>query len=217
MNNDFHAMVTMSVVVPTTNKHEARRRRTRERVLDAAIVEFRRAGTAAADINAVVKAAGVSRGTFYFHFPTKEHVLHELIRREESRIAGELATFLDSAHGLHEVFNEIVRLDVDLEDRWGSALFRDVIGLYFSPTRPEDDEWTDHPTIVLLAGEIVRARNRGDVFADVDAFHSAVFFLLGLYALLTTMRTDAPGRDGLLAKFVASQLRSLRVQVVSPA
>lgn len=207
----------MSAVNTTTNKHEAQRRKTRERVLDAAIVEFGRAGTAAADIKAVVKAAGVSRGTFYFHFPTREHVLHELIRREETRIAGELGTFLDSPHELHAVFNEIVELVIDLEDRWGSALFRDVIGLYFSPTRPEDDEWTDHPTIVLLAGEIVRARNRGDVFSDVDAFHSAVFFLLGLYALLTTMRSKAPGRDGLLAKFVASELRSLRTEVVSPA
>ncbi len=207
----------MSMVEATTNKHEAQRRKTRERVLDAAVVEFKRAGTAAADINAVVKAAGVSRGTFYFHFPTREHVLSELIQREESRVAAELATFLDSPHDLPAVLEEIVRLVVDFEDRWGSALYRDVIGLYFSPTRPVDDEWTDHPTIVLLAAEIIRARNRGEVFSDVDAFHSAVFFLLGLYALLTTMRSDAPGHDVLLAKFVASQLRSLRTEIVSPA
>ncbi|WP_105363635.1 TetR/AcrR family transcriptional regulator [Mycobacterium sp. ITM-2016-00316] len=206
----------MWTVEATTNKHEVQRRRTRERVLDAAVVEFTRAGTAAADINAVVKAAGVSRGTFYFHFPTKEHVLYELIRREEARVAQELGTFLDSPHALQAVFNEIVRLVIDLEDRWGGPLFRDVIGLYFSPTRPEDDEWTDHPTIVLLAAEIVRARNRGEVFSDVDAFHSAVFFLLGLYALLTTMRSGAPGREGLLMKFVTSQLRSLRADAVSP-
>lgn len=204
------------MVEGTTNKHEVQRRRTRERVLDAAIVEFTRAGTAAADINAVVKAAGVSRGTFYFHFPTKEHVLYELIRREEARVAHELGTFLDSPHDLQAVLNEIVRLVIDLEDRWGGPLFRDVIGLYFSPTRPGDDEWTDHPTIVLLAAEIVRARNRGEVFSGVDAFHSAVFFLLGLYALLTTMRSDAPVRDGVVAKFVARELRSLRPDPVAP-
>ncbi|MDG4664359.1 TetR/AcrR family transcriptional regulator [Mycobacterium sp. 236(2023)] len=204
-------------VEATPNKHEAQRRRTRERVLDAAIVEFRRAGAAAADINAVVKAAGVSRGTFYFHFPTREHVLHELICREEARVAAELGTFLDSSRDLAAVLKQIVRLVVDLENRWGSALFRDVIGLYFSPTRPENDEWTDHPTIVLLAAEIVRARNRGEVFADVDAFHSAVFFLLGLYALVTTMRSETPGRDGLLDKYVARELRSLRAEVPSPA
>jgi len=194
----------------TPNGREAQRRRTRERVLDAAIVEFKRAGTAAADINAVVDAAGVARSTFYFHFPTREHVLLELIRREEARVARELGIFLDAPRDLPAVLNEIVRLVVDLEDRWGSALFRDVIGLYFSPTRPEDDQWTDHPTIVLLAAEITRARSRGQTYSEVDAFHSAVFFLLGLYALLTTTREATHGREGVISKYVASALRSLR-------
>ncbi|WP_193047817.1 TetR/AcrR family transcriptional regulator [Mycolicibacterium baixiangningiae] len=200
----------MAGVAVTTNKHEAQRRKTRETVLDAAIVEFKRNGTAAADINAVVKAAGVSRGTFYFHFPTKEHVLLELVRREEASVAHALAEFLDTPHDLPAVFHEIVRLVVDLEARWNGALFRDVIGLYFSPTRPEGDEWTDHPTIVLLAAEILRARNQGDIHTEVDAFHSAVFFLLGLYALLTTTRDTTPGRKSVLTKYVASTLRSIR-------
>lgn len=196
---------------------EAQRRQTRERVLDAAIIEFRRAGTAAADINAVVVAAGVARSTFYFHFPTKEHVLLELIRREESRVADELGRYVDTQHDLPAVLEEIVRLVVDLENRWGTALFRDVIGLYFSPTRPDDDEWTDHPTIVLLAAEIMRARSRGEAHDEVDAFHSAVFFLLGLYALLTTMRGNTPGRDAVLDKYVASTLRSVRTNDTATA
>ena len=66
---------------------EAQRRKTRARVLDAAIVEFQRAGAHSADINAIVEAAGVARSTFYFHFPTKEHVLLELIRRDEDYLA----------------------------------------------------------------------------------------------------------------------------------
>ncbi|WP_216638126.1 TetR/AcrR family transcriptional regulator, partial [Mycobacterium sp. 1423905.2] len=136
--------------------------------------------------------------------------LLELIRREEARVASELASFLDAPHDLPAVLDEIVRLVVDLEDRWGSALFRDVIGLYFSPTRPNDDQWTDHPTIVLLAAEITRARSRGETYPEIDAFHSAVFFLLGLYALLTTTREATPGRQGVLVKYLASALRSMR-------
>ena len=50
---------------------QAQRLRTRERVLDAAVVEFQRSGVNSADINAIVEAAGVARSTFYFHFPTK--------------------------------------------------------------------------------------------------------------------------------------------------
>ncbi|ODR16723.1 TetR/AcrR family transcriptional regulator, partial [Mycolicibacterium porcinum] len=194
----------------SATQREAQRRQTRARLLDAAIVEFQRAGTNAADINAIVKAAGVARSTFYFHFPTKEHVLLELIRRDEASLADELGRFLDAPHDLASVLKTIVSLVMALESRWGSALFHDVIGLYLSPTRPEREQWTSHPIFLLLAAEIERARIRGELYDDVDAHHSAAFFLLGVYALLTTVGESRSERDVALEKFVTSTLRSLQ-------
>ena len=189
---------------------EAQRRRTRARVLGAAIEEFQRAGTSSADINAIVEAAGVSRSTFYFHFPTKEHVLLELIRGDEDRLAEELSRFLDTPHDLPGVLNEIIRLVLALEKQWGLALFRDVTGLYFSPTLPQEENWLQHPTFVLLAAEIERSRHRGELYDDVDAYSSAAFFLVGLYALLTTNRESNAERHEVLRKFVKSSLRSMQ-------
>ena len=74
---------------------EAKRLETRQRVLDAAITEFKRAGMADADVGAIIRSAGVAHGTFYFHFPTKEHVLFELERQAEETAGRELATFRD--------------------------------------------------------------------------------------------------------------------------
>lgn len=193
----------------SATQREAQRRRTRARLLDAAIVEFQRAGTNAADINAIATAAGVARSTFYFHFPTKEHVLLELIRRDEMRLAEELSRFLDTRRQLAAVLTVIVELVLALENRWGSALFRDVLSLYFSPNRPEPEQWTNHPTFVLLAAEIERARVRGELYDDVDSYHSAAFFLLGVYALLTTVGESDGERDAALRKFVTSSLRSM--------
>jgi len=197
-------------VADTSTSREAQRRQTRARLLDAAIVEFKRAGTSSADINAIVEAAGVARSTFYFHFPTKEHVLLELIARDEDYLAEELSGFLDTRPELPAVLEEIIRLVVALETRWGAALFRDVISLYFSPARPDDDHWTKHPTFVLLAAEIERSRNRGELYDDIDAYHSAAFFLLGLYAQLTSALESGSERDEVLRKFVQSTLRSLQ-------
>jgi AcrR family transcriptional regulator len=73
---------------------EAQRLQTRQRVYQAAVAEFRRTGMAEADVAVIAKEAGVARGTFYFHFPTKEHVLAELERHEEARLAAQLARFL---------------------------------------------------------------------------------------------------------------------------
>jgi TetR/AcrR family transcriptional regulator, repressor for uid operon len=190
---------------------ETRRLQTRQRILGAAIAEFKRSGMAGADVGAVVAAAGVAHGTFYFHFPTKEHVLLELERREEARVGAEFARFLAENHDLETALAEVTRLVLGLEQLLGRRLFKELLALHFSPSRPQADGWTDHPVIVLLVREIERARGDGEVHPEVDAFYSATFFLLGIYGVLTT--TDNPGtRDTMLAKLVASAVRGLEVR-----
>jgi TetR/AcrR family transcriptional regulator, repressor for uid operon len=190
---------------------ETRRLQTRQRILGAAIAEFKRSGMAGADVGAVVAAAGVAHSTFYFHFPTKEHVLLELERREEARVATKFARFLEENHNLDTTLAEVTRLVLGLEQLLGRQLFKELLALHFSPSRPDSDGWTDHPVIVLLVREIERARGDGEVHPEVDAFYSATFFLLGIYGVLTT--TDNIGtRDMMLAKLVASAVRGLEVR-----
>ena len=187
---------------------EAKRLQTRERLLGAAIAEFKRAGMAAADVSAIVAAAGVAHGTFFFHFPTKEHVLLELEHREEERIAKQFGQFVKTDHDLESVLNEAVRLVLALERRLGDLLFKDFLALHFSQTRPPQEGVADHALVILLADEIEAARRRGEVDADVIPVNSSVFFLLGFYALLITT-SDWPTRDELLEDYVARTMRGI--------
>ncbi|MCV7224339.1 TetR/AcrR family transcriptional regulator [Mycolicibacterium elephantis] len=189
----------------------ARRLRTRERILGAAITEFKKSGMAGADVNAIAAAAGVAHGTFFFHFPSKEHVLLELESREEARIAAEFAEFVEQRHDLATTLTAVIDLVTDLERRFGPMLFKELLALHFSPTRPHKDEWTDHPVIVLLVRELERARGDGEVHPEVDAFYSATFFLLGIYGALTTTG-NAETRDTMLAKLVSTAVRGLEVR-----
>jgi TetR/AcrR family transcriptional repressor of uid operon len=190
---------------------EVRRLQTRERILGAAIAEFTLAGMSGADVNAIATAAGVAHGTFFFHFPSKEHVLLELESREEARMAADFAAFLYGTHDLVAALNEAVNLVTGLEQRLGSLLFKELLALHFSPTRPTKDEWTDHPVIVLLVSEIERARGDGEVHPAVDAFYSAAFFLLGVYGVLTTTG-DSGIRKTMLAKLVDTAVRGLEIR-----
>ncbi|HEV7852099.1 MAG TPA: TetR/AcrR family transcriptional regulator [Mycobacterium sp.] len=190
---------------------QLRRLQTRERILGAAIAEFKLAGMSGADVNAIATAAGVAHGTFFFHFPSKEHVLLELESREEGRMAAEFSHFLDGAHDLVAALNKAVHLVTGLEQRLGSLLFKELLALHFSPTRPTKDEWTDHPVIVLLVAEIERARCDGEVHPAVDAFYSAAFFLLGVYGTLTTTG-NSDTRDTMLAKLVDTAVRGLEIR-----
>lgn len=188
---------------------EAKRLQTRERLLGAAIAEFKRSGMAEADVSAIVDAAGVAHGTFFFHFPTKQHVLLELERREEERIAKQLAQFLSSRHDLRAALDEAVRLVTSLERRLGDLLFKDFLALHFSQARPPAEGVQDHPVVIRLAQEIEQARERGKTDPEVNAVNSAVFFLLGLYALLITTN-DWPTRNALLEDYVTRTVRSMQ-------
>jgi AcrR family transcriptional regulator len=198
-------------VVDKPSARETKRLQTRERLMGAAIAEFKRSGIAAADVGAIVAAAGVAHGTFFFHFPTKEHVLLELERREEERIAKQLARHSASKRDLSSTLNEAVRLVVGLERRLGAVLFKDFLALHFSQTRPPADESNEHPVIVLVAQEIQHAQELGRVDPDVDPMNSAVFFLLGLYALLITTH-GWPTQGSMVEDYVTRTLRSIEAR-----
>ena len=148
--------------VEKPSARETKRLQTRERLLGAAIAEFKRGGMADADVGSIVTAAGVAHGTFFFHFPTKEHVLLELERREEERIAKQLDRYVAAAHDLSSTLKEAVRLILGLERRLGASLFKDFLALHFSQTRPADES-KEHPVIVRVAQEIERAQRLGHV------------------------------------------------------
>ncbi|WP_319455631.1 MULTISPECIES: TetR/AcrR family transcriptional regulator [unclassified Mycobacterium] len=195
-------------VTDGSSTRETKRLQTRERLLGAAIAEFKRSGMADADVGAIVTAAGVAHGTFFFHFPTKEHVLLELERREEERIVKQFNQFLKTRRGLSDVLEESVRLVLGLERRLGDVLFKDFLALHFSQTRPPLEDGNDHPVIVLVAQQIEQARDRGDIDPKIDPMNNAVFFLLGLYALLVTT-LEWPTRRALVDDYVSKTMRSM--------
>jgi hypothetical protein len=126
-------------------------------------------------------------------------------------MAGEFTRFLEGRRDLVSALTKVVHLVAGLEVRLGPVLFKELLALHFSPTRPNKDEWTDHPIIVLLVREIERARGDGGVHPEVDAFYSAAFFLLGIYGVLTTM-TNFDTRDTMLAKLAATAVRGLDIR-----
>lgn len=184
---------------------------TRERLLGAAIAEFKRHGIAAADTAAIVAAAGVAHGTFFFHFPTKEHVLIELEIREQERMVTELTRFFNRPHTVRDTLAETVRLLEKLERRLGRRLFKDILALHFSTTRPPSEEWTRYPALTVIIEELQRAQERGEIPQGVDVMHNGVSFLVGLYALLITTPEDRDARAPVLKAYLTTYLYGLRV------
>ena len=185
---------------------EAQRLETRARLFAAAVTEIGRSGLAGADVSAIAAAVGVVRGTFYFHFPTKEHVLVELERLEESRIVAKLGA-TDPSRGLAAILSDLVEHVLEAEHRLGPVVFRDMLGLHFSSTRPVDDGIGQHPVAEFVIAAIARAQAAGRVAPESDPREHGVIFMTGLFALLATVAPET--RTAMLNRYVTTIVQGM--------
>lgn len=185
---------------------------TRARLFEAALVEIGRSGLAGADVTAIASAAGVVRGTFYFHFPTKEHVLVELELNEEARIVAELDIARAGADELVSVLSLLVRQVVAAEHRLGPVVFREMLGLHFSANRPVQDEVPKHPLAEFVIAAITSAQQSGRVPAEADAAELGVFFLTGLFALLATGAHASAPADAVMDRYVTTIVKGIETR-----
>ena len=69
--------------------------KTRERILDEAQGLVLEQGLAGTSIDDVLRAAGTSKGAFFHHFPTKNHLARALVERYAEADVAFLAEFMD--------------------------------------------------------------------------------------------------------------------------
>jgi AcrR family transcriptional regulator len=63
---------------------------TRDHLYATALQLFEERGYQSVSIDDIVRATGVARGTFYFHFARKDDLLLEMIRRSDQHIVGKM-------------------------------------------------------------------------------------------------------------------------------
>jgi AcrR family transcriptional regulator len=100
---------------------ETRRRRKAERpkeILEAAFEEFSRNGYAASTLDQVAERAGVTKGTIYVYFESKEHLFISMVR-EFTKAA------LDT---VHEMFEQHEGSTADLLRAQFSFIYQHIVG-----------------------------------------------------------------------------------------
>jgi AcrR family transcriptional regulator len=197
---------------PTVSAREAQRLETRARLFDAAVAEIGKSGLAHADVSTIAAKVGVARGTFYFHFPTKEHVVVEVERAEEVEIVARLATSQPDLTDLDSVLSSLVREVLAAEQRLGPVFFRDMLGLHFSSTRPVEDELSEHPLAEFVIAAIAEGQNAGGVAPKADPGELGVFFLTGLFALLATDTSAPKARAALMDRYVKTIISGMETR-----
>ena len=73
---------------------------TREKILDAAEACMLSRGFAGTSVDNILEGAGISRGTFFYHFATKDEMARSLVRRYADADAKLAEEFMAKAEGL---------------------------------------------------------------------------------------------------------------------
>ena len=121
-----------------TGSRERKRAETRERLYAAALAEFRSKGFARANVSDIARAAGVSRPSFYAHFPSVDHVLFELVWR----LSLDIVRRLESAAGLRATLDRLLEGLIAAEAAVGDpALFREMISMFAPVTAASCAFW----------------------------------------------------------------------------
>lgn len=179
----------------TATTRDKQREESKERLFHAAIEIFRRDGFRAARVDDITFVAGLSRTSFYFHFPTKDDVLIELNRRLEEPVVRRLEA-LDEAMPIAQVLAEVAE---QLATQWREHRTL-VIDAMTTGLRVEAERFREarQGSLREALGKVFeRSVKKGEVQTTRAPAMLGEAYLLNCLAALTMWGSGAGEDDGL--------------------
>jgi|Tabmets5t2r1_1033131.scaffolds.fasta_scaffold17430_2 AcrR family transcriptional regulator len=184
----------MAVAAPATDRGGE----TRRRILEVAAEAFAERGYVGTSLNDVLKASGVTKGGFYFHFPSKEALaLATLRHKQEQWSAAVMASVLRCPRAVEQLDAMVDALcDLHEQDPTCRAVSRlcTELGQEHPELRPQltpqFTTWVD-----VVASVIRKGQDEGDIRPEVEptvAAEVAVASFIGLETIseMLTGRAD---------------------------
>lgn len=178
---------------PLTNRAK-QRIDTRNQVYEAAIDEFKRAGIANTQIEAIVSRAGVSVGTFYRYFSGRDDVLRELQRRNAALVI-ERTGRIRKSQDLSGYLKQLLKMLLIDAPPSGVTLERDaMLSLVKNP--PEPDSIEVHPIYGTVIMYLRDGQEAGTIRTDISAPVLGKLFFFSVFGVLAgTLRENRHQTD----------------------
>jgi AcrR family transcriptional regulator len=191
-----------------TGPRERQRAATRERLYEAALTEFRSKGFDRANVSEIARAAGVSRPSFYAHFPTVDHVLFELAWR----LAQQVVRRLEGATGLRATLDRLADALIEAQQGVGDpVLFRELMSIFARRSAAPGLDPSEIPVLVELMRRFAEAREAGELRGGMPPEQAARLCLSGVFGHLLGVEATADERRAdlraLFALYVADPVR----------
>jgi TetR/AcrR family transcriptional repressor of uid operon len=184
--------------VHSPSRREQQREETRERIFVAAVAEFLEFGFGGAQIPRIAEAAGVVRGTFYFHFPSKEHVLLELVARNRRTLVERLRGLRGREVSLRETLDVLIDASAEVAEAIGEAnLLREVLAMHLRAS--QDPIANEQDILEELTHHVAAAVEREELRADIAPDRLASMVLTSIFGVVMTRQNEGTERRQELA------------------
>lgn len=165
-------------------ERDKQREQTRARVYQAALDVFRQDGVQQARIDDITNEAGVSRGSFYFHFPDgKDDVLLQMLQESQTSICSEIEELPENAP-LGDVLGTIAQ---SMGEQWQSdpALLAEMGAVAVRASAGgigQSQQLQElHPLSVALAERFESAVSNGDLSDQIPTELLSQMYLINLF------------------------------------
>ncbi len=168
---------------------DRQRLETRQRLYETALQEFRNRGFDAVQVEDIVRAAGVARGTFYLHFQNKEDLLRAFRGSVEEQIRERLEG-LPHPRSPRDLVRHVT--EALLSTRGSGSSTRELVALAFR-TPPEHD-WNENPYFAPITRWVAHFQERGELRDDLSADEITGLFATTFFGTLLGPAAPRRGR-----------------------
>ena len=125
-------------------------------------------------VDEIVAAAGVTKGTFYFHFAHKEEILLELGYQTATRLYEEAARCVKARRGIEDALRKVTSTLATSVKATPPAAVGRAMSEFLRPRRPGDEPLARFPSFAqALELLFVRAQQEGEVTDQVEPMEMA--------------------------------------------
>lgn len=168
---------------------DRQRLETRQRLYDTALAAFREKGFDAVQVEDIVRAAGVARGTFYLHFQNKEDLLNTFRESVEEQIRERLEG-LPRPRTARDLVRHVT--DALLSTRGSAASARELVALAFR--MPPAHDWNENPYFAPITRWVAHFQERGEIRRDLSAEEITGLFATTFFGTLVGPVAPRRGR-----------------------
>ncbi len=192
-----------------------RARNTREHILEVAAAMFAESGYAGTSLNRVLQASGVTKGGFYFHFPSKEALAVAVVDHLRERW---LASTLEGAGGGVRGVDKLKAMAQSSTDAYHQLPGYRAIGklcFHLLTVRPDlapELRGTFTAWIDMTEAAFRQAQAEGDIPGDVDVHDLAEITLAAFTGMqeISELMSGGLDLDERVAAYVSLLLRLLQ-------